>query len=401
MWTSFANEVEINALTAIVDDFNKSQTEATVKIVQVPSQSESDVTKLMTAVRGGVGPDVYLFNRPFASQRAADGVLQDLNQFLDGEDISGNYLEFAFKECQFRDQLFALPFDTDARALYYRKDMLAEVGVDEAEFDPAKEPITLDRLAEIAALMDQKDANGAYTRMGFVPWFAQGWHYTWGFNFGGSFYSEEECKITATDDGVVAAFTYLYDRANAMGAKEVQAFMSSVNRPDNPPAQNPFYIGKLGFMVSGDWEIASMANYAPDVEYGITHIPVPKAGDPRTSWSAGFSVVMPQGAKEPEAAFTFMRHMAGEAGQRIYTKATQHFPTWKSLLDEAELFDERHAFFNDALSYSTSLPTVPVGAMLWDELTAAQEKVTLNESTPEEVLAEVESRVQAQMQRYC
>lgn len=401
MWTSFTGDVELGAIKAIADDFNKSQTDVAVEIVQVPSESESDVTKLMTAVRGGVGPDIYLFNRPFASQRAADGVLQDLTPYLNGEDISGEYLDFAFKECQFQDQLFALPFDTDARALYYRRDILEEVGVDTSALDPKNGPVTVDQLRDMASKVDKKDASGAYTRMGFVPWFSQGWHYTWGFDFGGSFYSPDECKITATDEGVVAGFTYMYEEAKRLGPEETQTFMSSVNRPDAPPAQNPFITGAIAFMVSGDWEIATMQRYAPDVDYGITYIPVPEEGDDPSSWSAGFSVVMPQGAKEPEAAFQFMRHMAGEPGQRIYTKQTQHFPTIKALLDEKDLYDERHLFFNEVLDYSTSLPTVPVGALLWDELTSAQEKVTLNQATPEEALNEVQSRVQPQMEQYC
>ncbi len=58
-------------------------------------------------------------------------------------------------------------------------------------------------------------------------------------------------------------------------------------------------------------------------------------------------------------------------------------------------------FFRDLLEYSTSLPTVPVGALLWDELTAAQDKVKLNEATAEDALAEVQDRVQSQLQRYC
>ncbi len=400
-WTSFTGDVEVNALKRIVEAFNANQTDFATKIVQVPSQSESDVTKLMTAVRGGVGPDVYLFNRPFASQRAADGVLQDLTPFLKGEDLSSTYLDFAFAECKFKDGLYALPFDTDARALYYRKDILTEVGVDPAELDPAKGPITLDRLDEIAALIDKKDSNGKYTRMGFVPWFAQGWHYTWGFNFGGSFYSPEECKLTATNEGVVAGFTYMYDRAAALGPANVQEFLSAVNRPDAPPAENPFYSGAIAFMISGDWEIASLANYAPDVEYGITYIPVPKEGDDPSSWSAGFSVVMPQGAKNPEGAIAFIRYMAGPDGQRTYVQDTSHLPTVAALLKEDKLFSEEHKFFRDILKYSTSLPTVPVGALLWDELTAAQDKVKLNEAKPEEVLAQVDERVQPQLQRYC
>ena len=402
-WTSFTGDVEVNALRQIVDAFNQQQQAARAKLVQVPGESETDVAKLMTAVRGGVGPDVYLFNRPFAIQRAADGVLQDLTPFLDTsvEDLASQYLEFAFNECRYEDGLYALPFDTDARALYYRRDLLQEAGIDPAELEPANGPLTIDRVHEIAAGLDQKNGDGQYTRIGFVPWFAQGWHYTWGYAFGGEFYDPENCQVTPTNEGVARAFQYLHDRAAALGPEEAQSFLSPFLRPDSPPAQNPFYNGQLAFMVSGDWEIALMQEYAPDVDYGITYIPVPTEGDAPSSWSAGFSVVMPQGAKNPEGAIELMRFMAGEPGQRIYTTATQHFPTLKALVDDESLYDPRHRFFSDVLDFSRSLPSLPVGALLWDELTAAQEKVTLHESTPEEALQEVESRVQSQLDRYC
>ena len=397
-WTSFT---DATALQAIVDGFNGSQSDVTVKLVQVPGTSESDVTKLMTAVRGGVGPDVYLFNRPFAMQRAADGVLQDLTPYLDGEDLSGEYLEFAYNECVYNGGLYALPFDTDARALYYRKDLLAETDADPAELDPANGPITIARLTEIANQLNQKDGSGKYTRLGFVPWFQQGWHYTWGFDFGGSFYSPEECKVTATNEGVMAGFQYMYDTAQDLGPAEVQEFLSAVNRPDTPPAQSAFITGAVGFMVSGDWEIANMANYAPDIDYGITYIPVPEEGNDPSSWSAGFSAVMPQGAKNPEGALAFIRYFTGPDGQRQYVKDTAHLPTYASLLDEADLFTEDHVFFKDLLEFSTSLPTLAVGAQLWDELTSAQQKVTLGEATPEEALKTVDDRVNQQLHRYC
>lgn len=400
-WTSFTGSVEVNALKKIIANFNTSQSNYQAKLVQVPSTSDSDVTKLMTAVRGGVGPDVYHFNRPFALQRAADGVLEDLTSYFNADELKSTYLDFALKECYFKDKLYALPFDTDARALYYRKDILKEVGVDAAELDPAKGGVTVDRVREIAAKIDKKDSSGRYTRMGFVPWFAQGWGYTWGFDFGGTFYDQSQCKVTATNPGVVAGFSFLYDTAKALGAKETQEFMSSVNRPDAPPAQNPFYQGSIAFMVSGDWEVASMKSYAPNVDYGITYIPLAKAGAKPSSWSAGFSTVMPTGAKNKEGAVALIKYMSGPEGQRTYVQETQHFPTIKALLSDASLYDPRHQVFNDILKISTSLPVVPVGALLWDELSAAQDKVTLNQQTAADALKNVENRVQPQLQKYC
>lgn len=399
-WTTHGGH-DLDALKIIVENFNEENPEISVKLNQIPPEQTADVTKLMTAVRGGTGPDIYFFNRPFASQRAADGLLQDLTPFMKSEDLSEQYLEFAWNEVIFDGKPYALPFDTDARALYYRKDVLREAGVDPNELDPKNGPITLDRLREIAMQVNETDARGNYSRIGFIPWFDQGWHYTWGYVFGGRFFDTESCKVTPTNEGVVQGLQFMYDWAKEMDPKKVQVFLSSYNRPDAPPQQHPFITGRIAMMVGGDWFISSMRNYAPDADYGITYIPIPKQGDKPTTWSAGWSVVIPQGAKEPEAAFKFMRYMAGEPGQRIYTKETQHFPTWKSLLEDESLYDERHKFFNELLPDSSSLPPTPVGALYWDELTSAQESVYLNQATPQQALQQVEQHVQPRLEEYC
>ena len=40
--------------------------------------SETDVAKLITSIRGGVAPDVYMADRFTVAQRAAEGVLAEL-----------------------------------------------------------------------------------------------------------------------------------------------------------------------------------------------------------------------------------------------------------------------------------------------------------------------------------
>ena len=112
-------------------------------------------------------------------------------------------------------------------------------------------------------------------------------------------------------------------------------------------------------------------------------------------------MVMPQGAKEPEAAFEFMKYIAGEPGQTLYTKETQHMPTISSLLEDDSLFEPQHVFFKDLLPDAKSRPPLPVGALYWDELTSAWEKTYLNQQDPQAALDEVASRVQPQLQPFC
>ena len=400
-WTAFTSPVDVESLTRIVKTFNEQSSNAKVTMVQVPGD-ETDVSKLMTAVRGGVGPDVYHLDRFTTSQRAADGVLQPLDQYADPA-IGDEYIGFAWEEVLYEDKPYALPFDTDVRALYYRRDMLRDAGIDPAEFDAQNGPVTVARLTEIAAAVDETKGN-SYSKIGFIPWFDQGFHYTWGFDFGGEFFDKKACEITPTDPRVVEAFqTMFYDWAEEKGPEKVQEFIDTYYppAPPPPPAQHPFITGRLALVVSGDFFISLLDRYGKDVDYGITYLPLAEGTSEPTTWSGGWSAVIPQGAKSPEAAYEFISYMCGEEAQRVYVEDTRHLPTLRSLQQEDALYTEEHRFFKDLLPDSKSRPPLPVGAQYFDELLAAQEAVTLNESEPEEALQGVEESVQQRLERYC
>src|ERR687898_1234669 len=113
-WTTHTPP-DLDALQAIVDAFNAENTDVQVTLTQKVG-AETDTTALMTAVRGGVGPDVYMLDRFIVAQRASEGVLQDLSEFMGGEDFSEIHIPFAWAEANFNGKPYALPFDTDARA---------------------------------------------------------------------------------------------------------------------------------------------------------------------------------------------------------------------------------------------------------------------------------------------
>jgi multiple sugar transport system substrate-binding protein len=400
-WTAFVDP-DLSILKKMVETFNGQSQSFQVELTQIPPAQVTDVTKLMTAVRGGTGPDVYHLDRFIVAQRAADGLLQDLSAYMGGEDLLENYLPFARDEATFQGKPYALPFDTDARALYYNKGMLTDAGVDVAEFDPAKGPLTWDRVKEIAAKINKKGPDGNYTQMGFVPWIPEGWHYTYGFSWGASFFDQSKCEVTPDDPKMVAASQWVQDYCKDFGTQQVSAFGSPVLQAGFPPPQHPFALGRQAMFLTGDWWINNLRLYAPKMDYGITFIPAPKQGDAPSTWAGGWSVVMPQGAKQPKEAFEFMKWIAGEPGQRLYVADSAHLPTWKSLLPDASLFDPRHKFFSDKLlPIAKNRPPLPVGAKYWDELTTAWQAIYLDQQPPEAALKTVKDRVQPQLQRFC
>jgi len=391
-------------LKKIVDAFNAANPDICVKMTIVPG-AETDVAKLITAIRGGAAPDVYMADRFTVPQRAAEGVLAELPAEVAA--LKDQHLEFAWNETQYQGKTYAIPFDTDARALWYNKDLISAAGEDPAQLDISKGAPTIDLVNKIADKITKKDASGNYDVIGWLPGgpheggvpgaFDQGWHYTWGFTFGGKFADTAACKVTPTDPGVVAGFQFLYDWAKQRDPKAITRWVST-NLPPKPPAQShPLWTQKLGMTISGDWRIAEQVKYAPNGHYGFTYIPVPKAGDKSATWAGGWSMALIPNSKVATQAIKFMTYIAGPEGQKVYTKDSTHLPTIKSLLADASLYDPQHKAFLDLLNVALNRPPLAVGAVYWDALTSAQGSVELNTKTPADALKEVQDSVQPQL----
>ena len=313
-WTTHT-EPDLSGLQKIVDNFNSENSDVQAELVQVVGD-ETDTTKLMTAVRGGTGPDVYMLDRFIVAQRAAEGVLQDLSEFMGGEDFSEIYIPFAWAEANFQGKPYALPFDTDARALFYNKGMLQEAGIDPAELDVANGPITLDRLAEIANQLNETDQDGNFSQMGFAPYTHQAWHYTYGFAFGGTFFDEAACEVTPDEAGVVAGHQWLYDYTAALDPQKVNAFAGpyaagsdcsrgAASRSSPSASRSP----SPATGSSTRWRSSR-----PTSTIGMTVMPVPKEGDRVGDLGRRLVGGHPAGRQEPRRRLEVHAVHRGRAG---------------------------------------------------------------------------------------
>jgi len=389
-WTGFSGQPERRVMDSMVTTFMKLYPEIKVKKVVVPG-TETQVAKLLTSLAAGVGPDVYHLDRFTVSERAASGVLQALDKYIPGirQEIEKTYLDFGWKECVYQNKVWALPWDTDVRALYYRKDFFRQAGLNP--------PTTIDELDRCAEKLSVTK-NGKLERMGFVPWWNQGWHYTWGWAFGGEFYDGKTQKITANDPKIVESFAWQKSYCDKYGMKNLESFSAAYERQEE--VLNPFVSGKTAMVVTGDWFIAFMRQFGPDIDYGIVPIPRPAEYKEPTSWSGGWSMVIPIGAKNPKDAAKFVKWYCGPEANEIYAKGTYHLPVSIKAFETTFLREEPgYKVFLDVLPYSRCRPVIPVGALYWDELTAARDYVIHGKKTPKKALDDVVARVQPELDR--
>lgn len=199
---------------------------------------------------------------------------------------------------------------------------------------------------------------------------------------------------------MIAASQWVYDYSEEFVAEKLAAFVQL--NPGAPPTESPWIQKRLGAFIVGDWQIAQNETYVPDMDYTITYLPVPEDGMDSATWAGGWSWAIPQGAKQPEAAAELLVYMAGEPGQKVYLKDTSHLPTISSLMEETDLFSERHLFFaQELLPIAHSRPPLPVGAKYWDDLTTAWEKIYLNEEEPKPALEEAKKSTMTLLEPLC
>jgi multiple sugar transport system substrate-binding protein len=399
-WTTHTG-IGWEALQKIAQDFNAQSDQFQVEAVQRPPADVADSSSLITAVRGGEGPDVYLLDRFIVAERAANGLLQDLTQLMEdaGEnpDLNEKFVAFSAAEATYQGAPYALPFDTDVRALFYNKDLLEEAGVDLEPFDSANGPMLWDDLKEVAKSLN-KEEGGNYSQVGFVPYQPQGWLYTYGFSWGGEFFDYENCQVTPDNEKVVQAAQWVYDYCKEMDAQKLYAFVQNGIRDGAPPTDNPFIQKREAMWISGNWEFANFEKYIPDVNVGYTYIPVPEAGMDSSTWAGGWSGVVPQGAKNAEGGYAFAQYLCGPEGSRTYVEMNNNLPVLKELLESEDLFDENLKWFVDNLFPGTKFrPPLPVGAKYWTEQRSAWEAIYLNQSDPQTALATCKQNTQGDL----
>ncbi|MGX1827279.1 ABC transporter substrate-binding protein [Paenibacillus taichungensis] len=388
MWHGLTS-IDLDNLNKVVKAFEEKNPTIKMKLVYTESSEGSD-QKLLTAVAGGNPPDVALFDRFKVGTWAAQGSLTDLSSMAAESGIRKEmYYPFAWEESSYQGKLYAMPMDTDSRLLVYNKDHFTEVGL-----DPNKPPQTIAELEAAAEKLTIKDGK-RFKRIGFIPWYSQGWLYTWGWTFGGEFQDATTGKITANDPKVVEALQWMTDFGKKYNVEDIAGFTSAAGTEE----MDPFISGQVSMKISGNFTVKGIEKFKPDLDYGVAPIPTP-TGTNFTTWSGGGSAIIPKGAKNVAAAWKFLEFLGKEEGQTLLNADSQI-----SVIDSV---NDKYGYKDDPimkefikiLPNSHNRPVIPEGQLLWNELASATEKATRGNGTPKENLDRVTEIVNKALEKY-
>ncbi len=426
----WGNEADAIAVE-VVEDFERlhdgSDGRPAIKVVMAQSASVNrtdDPQRLICGIAGGDPPDVVFFDRFAVGEWAARGAFKDLTPFYERDlaehpDDPNTIREDQFftppwAEATYNERLYAVPCDTDNRAMYYNIDLfekhqdeLIAVGCVDPE-DPTRvgPPRTWAQLEAATRILTETDESGKLTRVGFIPNFGNSWLYLYGWLNGADFMSPDGRTCTLNAPEVVEALAYmtrLYDIQG--GAERVNAFQISQEGGD----LDPFLAGKIAMRIDGDPYLSVVLNMKRDMRLGVTLPPAPEGKEP-LGWCGGFCYVIPDGSEYPEEAWTFIKYMASRRAARIRhdsmrqtarAAGTAYLPQIHARKDITEWVMEEYLYndpsvpsyikeakrvFVDSMAFSRYRPVTPVGQLLWNAQVRAMEEGIYKKHDPDDLM---------------
>lgn len=211
---------------------------------------------LMPATLAGIGPDVYLGmaqNQPV--EYALRHAVVNLSQFEDVEEVMGRFYEDSLTSFYLDDNLYALPETMSYPMLFYRKDILSELGIKEEDLT------TWDGLLQ--KVLPELDMNnfdfGLPTGINSFGNFL--------YQYGGTFYNETNTASAFNSKESIAAF------------EMIATLYTDYGIPLSYDFANRFRSGQMPLAMADYTSYNQLSIFAPEIEGTWGMLPIPGMQD--------------------------------------------------------------------------------------------------------------------------
>lgn len=332
--------------------------------------------KLLTAYAGGSLPDVSQIGNSWLAELAAIGALAPLP--ADQRGMLEGVFPAVVETNRIGDRLYGVPWYVDTRLQFYRTDLFARAGFEALPTDWASWKAALHRVKRVAGA-------GNYAILLPINEFEQ--LLTFGLQTGESLLRDNGARgnfSSAGFRGALAFYKSLFDERLAPLASNTQ--ISNV--------WNEFARGFFSVYLSGPWTVGDMKTRLPasfQSRWATAVMPGPNG--PGASAPGGSSLVVFAGARDPQAAWALVRHLAQPATQARFHALTGDLPAVRSAWGPAGLADDPLLRpFADQLARAEPVPKVPEWERVVSEMQIVAERMVRGEFTVDAAAREIDRR---------
>ena len=388
-WTFWGSETRRPVIEKIINDFNKSQDRIVVKHTYLPW---GDIwTKNLASIAAGHPADVIINDINSVAFRAKNNQVTEISQYLP-KDIADGYYPALWNTVLYEGGIYALPFVTDTRILFYNKDAFREVGL-----DPNKPPTNWEELWDYANKLDKKQGN-RYERIGFYPLYGIGMDVWAQLGDAGQGYINYQYERPAINTpGKLATWKWVKQWKDKYGDNTINTFQAEFATR----TAHPFLSGKLAMFADIAGFYTQVRDYAPDMDLGVAPLPEARPGSGHWSWGGGFVAEIPKGAKHVKEAVEFLQYLTGPAGAEHW--AVMNFDNVANIEGSARAAkssvltakgQEVYKMAADNLNWTTITPHPMYAPEWWNLVNPETDAFMMGRKTAEQALLDAQRAVE-------
>lgn len=361
----------------IFDSYTE-ETGIDINLQSIPWSSAHD--RLLTAVASGEGPDVVQMGSSYMAEFTDAGALADLTEYIEASDSldPDNFYEGNINTTNIDDAYYGVPWYTETRALYYRTDLLEEVGYPEG-------PATWDELYDAAMQLSER-GDGFY---GFDINFDEP---TFGFMYArqnGSEIITEDNQAVVNEPEFVEAINYLKEFVDN-GASPNQDLGLELSQTFGGEGVVPMFI-------SGPWSITNINNETTDIEgnWSIRTLPEGPANNMSNTGGANLSVW--SSSDNIEEAVNLIEHMTSTESLLTYYENTSSLPARMDAWDEEPFQGEFIEVFGEQLESSEHMPVIKEWDAIAQSYLSTFESIMIGGADTQDTLDNFNAEVQSML----
>lgn len=355
IWYYWETEGHQKGLDKVIRDYNDSQSEIVVNAEYIPF---ADFKKqLSIGASSDELPDIAIMDSPDHASYAVMGIFADLTDKFDVSD----YYEEAVASCTIGDTLYGIPFGVNCLALYYNEDLLRKAGCEVPknweELKETAKKLTNDKVTGFAFSALQNE-EGTFN---FMPWI---------WSAGADYYeinSEEGIKALTLIRDLVAS--------GVMSEECINWTQGDV--------MNQFISGNVAMMVNGPWQIPTMNEQAPDMNWKAALLP---SDQNAASILGGENYAVIAGGNE-EAALKFLEYATAKEQVEYLMDAFGYIAADRTIASGQFTDDATMKVFLDELDHAKARPALAEWPEISEAVSIAFNQVITGEKQPQDAAA--------------
>lgn len=397
LWYGWAGANAIQTWQALGKEMGKQLTGFNVHWLTADNN-----TKLLTAIAGGVPPDVAVGNAPypeFWARGAAEPLDANVakSKVVTKQDIPEPYWSYA----SFKGKVYGIP----ALEAFARFGLALDMtNLEQYNVDPKTFSWDWDTITQLQQETTKVAANNSIAVIGIDPLDAMGGAFGgsdplyWGQAWGIEYYDAGNRTFNFANDQLVEGLTILkkiYDLAG--GAAKVSGFHSSYGYwTGNPTAAFPSGVENLE--INGYWNPGDLALTAPKRAFAYTWAPVPAAKKGfKFQTLVGHSAFVPKGAKYIADAFQLIEFLVDDTAEQIVFDSTGWLGARQSFLKKVDVNRYKGLdFYVNSVKQADKLygmPSNPIESYCSQQWNTVQQDVLYGKAQPKAALQQLQQLV--------